>query len=163
MAGAGYHFTFFAPRATLWAALVGAVGALAAGTALVAAAISLPTQAAGAAVLAGAVLWLRRALLYAHECRVGEAGILIRTLLREESFIPWSAVRAAHFSGGLARVTYIGASKRWVEFWLRPPRGHRDAMLRLETFVKSQLAARARADARAETTPPPEPAGRRRP
>src|SRR4051794_29467800 len=101
-----YEFLFNTSRTTLRLGLVGSFYTLAPGLALVGGvladiyvarwldlgvrdALAIAALSQLLAVLSGLVL--RRTLLQAYDCRVGEAGIYFRTLLRQEAFVAWAS------------------------------------------------------------------------
>ena len=160
MRAPGYEFLFNTPRWTLGLGLVGACLTLAVGALLIAAVFAdhyrfdvvrlrydeqlLVVGLAEVLVVVSGIV-LRRTLMQAFDCRIGEAGIYFRSFLRTEAFIPWASFTGFDAAGPVARLIYAGAGGRRRAVWLAIPGGRATERLRLRTFLEGKLRARAAA------------------
>jgi hypothetical protein len=180
MPGAGYEFTLSMSRAYLWVACLGAALGVVGGTALVAAphvaelapavarvGVELSLEAGwapiafyagGGAVLVLSALSLRRSLVYANDCRVGDAGIFARTLTNVEEFIPWPRFRGARVSGRLIRIDFDTEEGVRDCLYIEAPWRAGATLLRIRTFLAEKERALAAAKKRAAEAPRPEAA-----
>lgn len=157
----GYEFTLRSSRAAYWVAcLLGVTGVLG-GVALTGltwtaspfAAQTLPAwfpisgreelAVVGLLLTVLAVIALRRTLHTAHECRIGEAGILTRSLLSPEQFVPWLRFQGARLSGRLLVITHDTADGITDETWVEIPRGSGAVALRVKTYLADKQRALA--------------------
>jgi hypothetical protein len=155
-----YEFLFNTSRTTLWLGLLGSFYTLALGLALVAGvtvdayvadlfrlsmrdALSIAALAQLLAILSGLVF--RRTLLQAYDCRIGEAGIYFRTLLREEAFVAWPSFGGFDAAGQVVRLFFQAEDDRRRSVWLDVPRARPAEALRLRNFLDGKLRARAAA------------------
>src|SRR4051794_17274878 len=153
-----YEFLFNTSRTTLRLGLVGSFYTLAPGLALVGGvladiyvarwldlgvrdALAIAALSQLLAVLSGLVL--RRTLLQAYDCRVGEAGIYFRTLLRQEAFVAWPSFAGFDAAGPVVRLFFQTDDGRRSSVWLEVPRARATDALRLRTFLDGKLRARA--------------------
>lgn len=149
----GYEFRFRTAKGSLVLAIAGAtgtavVGAVALVPAAVRAASGEADPRAAALVLAGSIalialslIVLRRALLQAYDCRVGEAGVYYATL-REERRLAWSDVLRVEVSGRLIRIVFAPAGEPAAEVWVEAPRGTENQLTRLDILARGRIAAR---------------------
>jgi hypothetical protein len=134
MAASGYEFTIRSSRAALWLAAIGSALGVLLGIGILAAVLMRfsrgtdPELILGATLVTGLLVLLLsyevfiRSLHEAYECRIGEAGIYLRTLLRQERFVPWKDFIYAEFPpSSLARIRYVGEFRAHRTTWIRFP------------------------------------------
>lgn len=153
-----YEFLFDTSRTTLWLGLLGALYTTLLGAALLAAVVAdvyvtgwlgLSTRdAASIAALSQllamlSALVLRRTMLQAYDCRVGEAGIYFRTLLRQEAFVAWPSFAGFDVAGPVVRLFFQAPDGRRRSVWLEVPASRPADALRLRNFLDGKLRARA--------------------
>jgi hypothetical protein len=153
-----YEFLFHTSRTTLWLGFLGSVYTTILGAGLFAAvladiyvaawlelsvrdAASIAALSQLLAILSGLVV--RRTLVQAYDCRVGEAGIYFRTLLRDAAFVPWPSFAGFDVAGPVVRLFFQTPDGRRRSVWLEVPSGRATEALRLRTFLDGKLRARA--------------------
>lgn len=160
MAASGYEFTLRGARAGMWVLFGLAIGAIGLGALGIFASeifeLLRPRDAtiAGAVGVAGGGYALLRALIQAHDCRIGDAGLLFRTLPRNETFVPWSSFLGARVSSRTLRIFFRDeGGRRAREVWVWTGGASSSERLRLRTFLEDRARAQQLPAPAVATTP----------